>query len=61
MCIHQTDWRYWPAFEPHHYLTLPHMIAATNYVATILPGRARIPLPGAGTMRLMIVGQKWLG
>jgi ABC-type ATPase with predicted acetyltransferase domain len=35
MLIHQTDWRYWPAFEPHHYLRLPHMIAATNYVATI--------------------------
>lgn len=35
MCIHQTDWRYWPLFEPHHYLKLPHMIAATCYVATI--------------------------
>ncbi|MCL1861732.1 MAG: ABC transporter ATP-binding protein [Proteobacteria bacterium] len=35
MLIHQTDWRYWKLFEPHHYLKLPHMIAATNYVATI--------------------------
>lgn len=35
MCIHQTDWQHWPAFEPHHYLKLPKMIAATNYVATI--------------------------
>jgi GNAT superfamily N-acetyltransferase len=35
MHIHQTDWRYWPLFEPHHYLKLPHMIAATNYVAAI--------------------------
>lgn len=35
MHIHQTDWRYWPLFEPHHYLKLPRMIAATNYVATI--------------------------
>ena len=35
MCIHQTDWRHWPAFEAHHYLKLPKMIAATNYVATI--------------------------
>lgn len=35
MDIHQTDWRHWPAFEPHHYLKLPKMIAATNYVATI--------------------------
>ena len=33
--IHQTDWRYWPFFEPHHYLKLPKMIAATNYVATV--------------------------
>lgn len=33
--IWQTDWRYWPLFEPHHYLKLPHMIAAACYVATI--------------------------
>lgn len=31
----QTDWRYWPLFEPHHYLKLPRMIAATNYVGTV--------------------------
>ncbi len=35
MQIHQTDWRYWPLFEPHHYLKLPKMIAAACYVATI--------------------------
>jgi ABC-type thiamine transport system ATPase subunit len=35
MSIHQTNWRYWHLFEPHHYLKLPHMIAATNYVAVI--------------------------
>jgi GNAT superfamily N-acetyltransferase len=35
MCIGQTDWRYWPLFEPHHYLKLPHMIAAACYVASI--------------------------
>ncbi len=33
--IRQTDWRYWPLFEPHHYLKLPRMIAATNYVGWI--------------------------
>jgi GNAT superfamily N-acetyltransferase len=33
--IWQTDWRYWPLFEPHHYLKMPHMIAATNYVGTV--------------------------
>lgn len=31
----QTNWRHWAAFEPHHYLKLPKMIAATNYVATV--------------------------
>lgn len=31
----QTDWRHWPRFEPHHYLKMPKMIAATNYVATV--------------------------
>ena len=31
----ETDWRYWPLFEPHHYLKLPRMIAATNYVGTV--------------------------
>lgn len=33
--IWKTDWRYWPLFEPHHYLKLPKMIAATNYVGTV--------------------------
>lgn len=33
--IWQTGWEHWPAFEPHHYLKLPRMIAATNYVATV--------------------------
>jgi hypothetical protein len=33
--IRQTNWRYWPMFEPHHYLKLPLMIAATNYVGTV--------------------------
>lgn len=31
----ETDWRYWPLFEPHHYLKMPKMIAATNYVGTV--------------------------
>lgn len=33
--IHQTGWEYWPIFEPHHYLKLPHMIAAKNYVGFV--------------------------
>ncbi|MBI5919030.1 MAG: ABC transporter ATP-binding protein [Nitrosomonadales bacterium] len=35
MLVQQTNWRYWPLFEPHHYLKLPQMIAASCYVATI--------------------------
>ncbi|MFC3172103.1 ABC transporter ATP-binding protein [Acinetobacter vivianii] len=35
MEIFQTNWKYWPFFEKHHYLKMPHMIAATNYVAAV--------------------------
>lgn len=31
--VFQTAWRPWALFEPHHYLKLPLMIGATNYVA----------------------------
>lgn len=31
----QTDWRYWPIFESHHYLKLPLMPAAKCYVGTV--------------------------
>lgn len=30
--IYRTNWNYWPLFEPHHYLKLPHMIAACCYI-----------------------------
>lgn len=33
--VYKTDWRHWPAFEPHHYLKLPKMVAAFNYVAVV--------------------------
>lgn len=33
--IVETDWRWWPLFEPNHYLKLPRMIAATNYVGLV--------------------------
>lgn len=33
--IESCGWEHWPAFEPHHYLKLPHMIAATCYVARV--------------------------
>ena len=35
LAIHETDWRYWRAFEPHHYLKLPKMIAASCYVGSV--------------------------
>lgn len=33
--LRATDWRYWPLFAPHHYLTAPRMIAARCYIGTI--------------------------
>jgi GNAT superfamily N-acetyltransferase len=44
--ITETDWRYWPLFEPHHYLKLPHMIAAKCYVGTV--GGEPVAHVGAG-------------
>ncbi len=35
LSIHKTDWRFWPMFEPHHYLKLPRMIASDCYVGTV--------------------------
>lgn len=35
LTIEQTDWRWWPRFEPHHYLKLPHMIASDCYVGFV--------------------------
>lgn len=33
--IRQTGWEYWPLFEKHHYLKIPDMVAATNYVGFV--------------------------
>lgn len=33
--IWATDWRYWPEFEPHHYLKLPKMPASRCYVGAV--------------------------
>jgi hypothetical protein len=33
--IFQTNWQFWPMFEPHHYLKLPRMIAAVCYVGFV--------------------------
>lgn len=33
--VRQTNWSMWPLFEPHHYLKLPLMAGATNFVGFI--------------------------
>lgn len=33
--IYQTNWRYWPLFEPHHYLVMPLMPCSRCYVGTV--------------------------
>jgi len=33
--IYQTNWSWWPLFEPHHYLKLPFMAGATNFVGFV--------------------------
>lgn len=35
LTVHETDWSWWPLFEPHHYLKLPKMIAARCYVGFV--------------------------
>lgn len=33
--VWKTNWRYWPEFEPHHYLKLPRMPASVCYVGSV--------------------------
>lgn len=35
LAIEQTDGAWWPLFEPHHYLKLPRMVAASYYVGLV--------------------------
>lgn len=63
----ETNWRYWPFFEPHHYLRPPHAVAATNYVGTIngqLVAHAAVaPRPGLVEARIcrLVVMPEWQG
>lgn len=65
--ILQTDGSYWPIFEPHHYLKLPRMIAATYYVGFV-DGEAvchiavspRLEIGGMRACR-MVVMPEWQG
>lgn len=64
--IYKTGWRYWPLFEPHHYLKLPNRLLRLHTLdsLTILPyvmqelqltarakGRLRHVLPGLSLCR----------
>lgn len=35
LAVQETDWSYWPLFEPHHYLKMPPMVASRCYVGTV--------------------------
>lgn len=65
--IHQTDGSWWPAFEPHHYLKLPRMVAVTYYVGFVgdepvahLAVSTRPGLTEARACRLVIMPE-WQG
>jgi len=65
--LFETDRREWPAFEPHHYLKLPAMIAATYYVAAVAGERvAHVAVstrPGLAEARAcrLVVMPEWQG
>lgn len=65
--IRETDGSWWPLFEPHHYLKLPRMIAATYYVG-LVDGEpvchvATSPRFQTGAMRAcrLVVMPEWQG
>lgn len=65
--IRQTGWEWWPHFEPHHYLKLPHMIAATCYVGFVdgepvahLGVSTRVGMVEARACRLVVMPE-WQG
>jgi len=65
--IQQTDGRYWPMFEPHHYLKLPRPISARYYVGSVdgeaVAHLAVSPYLNVGGMRgvRMVVMPEWQG
>lgn len=65
--IYETDKRYWSLFEPHYYLRLPSMIAATYYVGTVngepvchVGVAPRLDVKGMRASR-MVVMPEWQG
>jgi ABC-type ATPase with predicted acetyltransferase domain len=68
LTVYETNWSAWSHFEPHHYLKMPHMIAATNYIAEGPDGQpvahvAVGTLAGMKTARLcrLVVMPEWQG
>jgi GNAT superfamily N-acetyltransferase len=65
--IWQTDGRYWPAFEPHHYLKLPRMVACTYFVGAVdgepVAHIGFSPRLDVGAMRAcrMVIMPEWQG
>lgn len=64
--IWQTNWRYWHLFEPHYYLKLHRMMAATNYVGAVdgeLVAHLAIAPSPDGNCRAsrMVVMPEWQG
>lgn len=65
--IWQTDRRYWPAFEPHHYLKLPHMPNCTYFVGAVdgepvahIGFSPRLEIGGVRACRMVIMPE-WQG
>ncbi|MEQ8585173.1 MAG: GNAT family N-acetyltransferase [Thalassobaculaceae bacterium] len=65
--IFETDWSWWPTFEPHHYLKLPNMIASRCYVGFIdgapIAHAAVSPRAGLVEVRVgrLVVMPEWQG
>lgn len=66
--IRRTDWRFWPLFEPHHYLKAPRMPCAENYVGLVgghlvahLATSPRFEIGNAVRACRMVVLPEWQG
>lgn len=65
--IWQVDGSWWPRFEPHHYLKLPRMVAATYFIGTVdgepvahLAFGPRLEVGGMRACRMVIMPE-WQG
>ncbi len=65
--VREVDGSWWPAFEPHHYLKLPRMVAATYYVGFVegvpvahVATSPRVEIGGMRACRLVVMPE-WQG